>query len=63
MQALHEARKKTDSGRPIKTASIVLTGDTGFEAEDCTISSFGVTKVAAHTFLLTITFESEHVTF
>jgi len=63
MQALHEARKKTESGHPLQTVNIVLTGDSGFEAEDCAISSFGVTKVAAHTFLLTITFESEHVTF
>ena len=63
MQALHESCKRKDSGAHLKTVNIVLTGDTGFEAEDCAISSFGVTKVAAHTFLLTITFESEHVTF
>jgi len=59
MQALHDAKKNTES----KPVNIVLTGDNGFEADDCTISSFGIVKIASNTFLLTVTFESEHVLF
>lgn len=58
MQALHAATKTKD-----EAVNIVLTGTSGFEAEGCTIASFGVVKMAPHTFLLTITFESENVIF
>ena len=58
LQALHDAsREKTP------TAEVVLTGANGFEAKNCSIASFGVVKMAAHTFLLTVTFESENVIF
>jgi len=58
LQALHKATKNKED-----TVSITLSGGTGFDAEGCSISSFGVVKMAPHTFLLTITFESENVTF
>lgn len=57
LQTLYSAAGK---GR---TANITLKGDNGFEAQDSKISSFGLVKMAPHTFLLTITFESNHVIF
>jgi len=58
MQALHNAIKNKE-----EPVSIVLTGTSGFEAEECSIVSFGVVKMAPHNLLLTITFESKNVTF
>lgn len=58
MQALHTATKNKE-----ETVSIVLTGANGFEADECSIASFGVVKMAPHNFLLTITFESKNVVF
>ena len=59
LQALHKAQSNSE----IETVGITMTGDNGFEATCCTVSSFGVVKMAPHTFLLTITFESEDVLF
>ena len=58
LQALHDAAKNKE-----ETVNITLAGAPGFEAEACKIASFGVVKMAPHTFLLTITFESENVIF
>ena len=45
------------------TSTVDLAGDSGFESLNSTISSFGLVKMAPHSFLLTITFGSDSVTF
>ena len=57
LQTLHHATSnKTE-------VAVILTGDNGFESQDSVVSSFGLVKMAPHSFLLTIAFVSDNVIF
>ena len=57
LQALHSAT--SDKAE----VAVSLTGGNGFESLDSVVSSFGLVKMAPHSFLLTIAFGSDNVVF
>ena len=57
LQALHSAASDKAG------VAVALTGDNGFESRDSVVSSFGLVKMAPHSFLLTIAFGSDNVVF
>lgn len=57
LQTLHHATSNKTK------VAVTLTGDNGFEADASVVSSFGLVKMAPHSFLLTIAFGSDNVVF
>ena len=57
LQALHHAASNNEE------TVVTLSGDNSFESQGSVVSSFGLVKMAPHSFLLTITFGSDNVVF